>query len=65
MTASRKDLTRLLSPRSIAFVGGSIAEMAIERCLEMGYDGEILPVNPNRATGRVGFNIGIHAAVQL
>ena len=39
---------RLLSPRSIAFVGGSIAEMAIQRCVDMGYDGEIWPVNPNR-----------------
>lgn len=46
-TRSQK-LARLFAPRSIAFVGGSIAEMAIERCLEMGYAGEIWPVHPSR-----------------
>lgn len=46
-TCSQK-LARLFAPRSIAFVGGSIAEMAIERCLEMGYAGEIWPVHPSR-----------------
>ena len=51
MNKTRKmDLTRLLSPRSIAFVGGHIAEMAIRRCLEMGFEGEILPVNPKQET---------------
>ncbi len=39
-------LARLFSPRSIAFVGGAIAEMAIQRCLELGFDGEIWPVHP-------------------
>jgi len=42
------NLQRLLSPRSIAFVGGGIAEMAIRRNLELGYDGEIWPVHPSR-----------------
>lgn len=42
------DLARLFSPRSIAFVGGTIAAMAIRRSVEMGYQGEIWPVNPNR-----------------
>jgi acetate---CoA ligase (ADP-forming) len=41
-------LQRLLSPRSIAFVGGDIAEMAIRRNLELGYDGDIWPVHPSR-----------------
>ena len=39
-------LQRLLSPKSTAFIGGSIAEMAIGRSLELGYQGEIWPVNP-------------------
>lgn len=42
-------LSRLLSPRSIAFVGGTIAEMAIVRSREMGYSGEIWPVHPTRS----------------
>ena len=48
-TRSQK-LGRLFSPRSIAFVGGSIAEMALKRCLEMGFDGDIYPVHPARET---------------
>jgi acyl-CoA synthetase (NDP forming) len=48
-TCSQK-LARLFAPRSIAFVGGAIAEMSIERCLEMGYAGEIWPVHPSRET---------------
>ena len=43
-----KKLERLLSPRSIAFVGGAIAEMAIRRNLELGYEGDIWPVHPTR-----------------
>ena len=41
-------LARLFSPRSIAFVGGTIAAMAIRRSVEMGYQGEIWPVHPTR-----------------
>ena len=41
-------MQRLLSPRSIAFIGGDIAELAIRRSLEMGYAGEIWPVHPKR-----------------
>jgi acyl-CoA synthetase (NDP forming) len=41
-------LARLFSPRSIAFVGGTIAAMAIRRSVEMGYRGEIWPVHPTR-----------------
>ena len=37
---------RLLAPRSIAFIGGSVAAMAINRSLEIGYTGEIWPVHP-------------------
>jgi hypothetical protein len=42
VSTRRQALGRLLSPRSIAFVGGAIAEMAIGRCLEMGYACKIL-----------------------
>jgi len=41
-------LARLFSPRSIAFVGGTVAAMAIRRSIEMGYEGEIWPVHPGR-----------------
>lgn len=47
MSLSRPEkFDRLLAPRSIAFVGGSIAAMAIRRCLEIGFSGEIWPVHP-------------------
>ena len=45
---STRNLGRLFSPRSVAFVGGSFAEMAIRRNQELGYDGEIWPVHPSR-----------------
>ena len=38
----------MLSPRSIAFIGGRIAEMALARCREAGYAGEIYAVSPSR-----------------
>jgi acyl-CoA synthetase (NDP forming) len=41
-------LKRLFAPKSIAFVGGTIAGMAIRRSVEMGYQGEIWPVHPKR-----------------
>ncbi len=48
MDSSSNKLARLFSPRSIAFVGGTIAAMAIRRAVEMGYQGEIWPVHPSR-----------------
>ena len=45
---STQDLERLFSPRSVAFIGGTFAEMAIRRNQELGYDGEIWPVHPTR-----------------
>ena len=45
---SHKNLERLFSPRSVAFVGGTFAEMAIRRNQELGFDGEIWPVHPTR-----------------
>ena len=47
---STVDLDRLLNPRSIAFVGGRQAELAIAQCDALGYDGEIWPVHPTRDT---------------
>ena len=48
MTSRRSRLSRLFSPGSIAWVGGTIAAMAIRRSRELGYRGEIWPVNPER-----------------
>jgi len=42
----RENLSRLLAPQSIAFIGGSFAAMAIRRTVELGYEGDIWPVNP-------------------
>ncbi len=49
-TGSISRLQRLLAPRSIAFIGGRIAEMAIARCLEAGFEGAIFGVHPTRDT---------------
>ena len=48
MTACSQKLARLFAPRSIAFVGGTIAAMAIRRSIEMGFEGDIWPVHPRR-----------------
>ena len=48
MDSRSNKLARLFSPRSIAFVGGTIAAMAIRRSVEIGYRGEIWPVHPTR-----------------
>lgn len=48
MGSKTKNLGRLISPASIAFVGGAIAKLAIERSRELDYDGEIWPVHPSR-----------------
>ena len=42
------DLRRLLSPRSIAVVGGAPAERVVAQCLKLGFDGPIWPVHPRR-----------------
>jgi acyl-CoA synthetase (NDP forming) len=41
-------LRRLLSPRTIAVVGGRAAEVAARQCRTIGYDGEIWPIHPTR-----------------
>ena len=48
MTESqRQRMSRMLAPKSIAFVGGSVAAMAIRRTVDIGFRGDIWPVNPN------------------
>ena len=42
-------LTRLLAPRSVAMIGGRPAELAIEQCRRLGYEGEMWAVHPTRA----------------
>ena len=39
-------LDRLLRPRSLAFIGGAAAELAIEATRSFGFDGEMWAVNP-------------------
>jgi len=40
-------MSRLFAPRTIAFVGGTVAAMSIRRTVELGFEGEIWPVNPS------------------
>ncbi len=42
-------LRRLLSPRSLAVVGGREAEEVIRQCDVLGFPGPVWPVNPNRS----------------
>jgi acetate---CoA ligase (ADP-forming) len=42
------DLRRLLSPRSIAVVGGAPAERVVQQCLKLRFPGPIWPINPTR-----------------
>ncbi len=41
-------LTRFLSPKSIAFIGGHECDIAIERTLALGFAGKIWAVHPKR-----------------
>jgi len=43
-------LDRLLSPRSVAVIGGRVAESVAGEMLKLGFPGEIWPVNPKRGT---------------
>ncbi|MFN4142497.1 acetate--CoA ligase family protein [Aestuariivirga sp.] len=43
-----KDLSRLLNPKSIAFVGGNECAVAIRRTRELGFTGTIYAVHPKR-----------------
>ena len=50
-------LARLLRPRSIAVFGGRAAARVVEQCDRVGFEGEVWPVHPERATvgGRPAF----------
>ena len=43
-----KNLSRLLNPKSIAFIGGNECAVAIRRTLELGFTGQIYAVHPKR-----------------
>jgi acyl-CoA synthetase (NDP forming) len=45
---SRERLRRLLRPRSVAFVGGSVAPLALAECEAAGFDGAVYAVHPTR-----------------
>ncbi len=45
----RRNLERLLRPRSIAVVGGRAAEAVIRQCRKLGFGGPIHAINPERA----------------
>lgn len=51
------DLGRILRPRSIAVIGGALAESVARRCDELGFAGPVWPVHPTRAevAGRRAF----------
>ncbi|WP_419904327.1 acetate--CoA ligase family protein [Kiloniella sp.] len=44
------NIKRLLSPKSIAVIGGREAAEVIRQCRKTGYEGDIWPVNPKRDT---------------
>ena len=46
--ARRRNLERLLRPKSIAVVGGRFAEEVIRQTRRLGFPGRIWAVNPNR-----------------
>jgi acetyl-CoA synthetase len=54
---NRSPLARLLSPRSIAVVGGREAAEVVRQCEKIGFAGPIWPVNPRRSdvAGRPAF----------
>ncbi len=74
-------LDRVLRPRSLAFVGGKAAELAVEASRSLGFDGEMWAVNPRRTLaglptfasvgelpGRADaafVGVGSHAAVEV
>ena len=81
MLAVTGRLDRVLRPRSLAFVGGKAAELAVEASLSFGFDGEMWAVNPRRTLAGVPtfasvrelpgradaafVGVGSHAAVEV
>ena len=46
----RNSIKRLLQPKTIAVVGGALAETVIKQCDQIGFAGEIWPVHPTRSS---------------
>ena len=49
MSGLSENLRRLLSPKHIAFIGGSDADFSARQCAQQ-FDGPVWGVNPNRET---------------
>jgi len=47
--ATGTPLSRLLAPRTLAFIGGGPAEIAVRQCMALGFEGELWPVHPQRS----------------
>ncbi len=47
---TRDNLKRLLRPRHIVFIGGRDAEIALNTCRRIGFEGQLWAVNPRRAS---------------
>ena len=48
MPTRLQKLQRMLAPKTIAVVGGSVAEEVVRQCRKIGFAGEIWPVNARR-----------------
>lgn len=59
----KRDLSRMLRPRSIAVLGSVWAENVIAQCERMGFDGEIWPVHPSHS--RIGGRQAFHSLAEL
>src|SRR5918996_888376 len=66
--ARRRNLERLLRPKSIAVVGGHVAEEGIRQSRKLGFAGRLYPINPIRelpeAPDAVFLGIGREATVE-
>ena len=49
MATRVQNLQRLLAPKTIAVVGGSVAEEVIRQCRKIGFEGQLWPVNAKRS----------------
>ncbi|MDH7785893.1 acyl-CoA synthetase (NDP forming) [Ochrobactrum sp. 19YEA23] len=47
---SKKNLSRVLRPRSIAIFGGGWSMAVLRQCRKMGFEGDLWPVHPTRDT---------------
>jgi len=61
---SQSNLSRLISPRSIAVVGHRGANFAIRESLKLGYTGQIWAIHPSREIP-VKFGRFIHLGILL